>query len=604
MDKGLTFERTMTMQVSAQIIKHISAGLYRTPASSLKELLSNSFDADAEKVDVSFYFDRNKYGTLNMLRKITVKDRGMGMNLEDLSYVFSHIGGSKKQDPFDPDPKTEVLKRPRIGRLGIGMLSVAAACKGFVVRTKKINEHIEYVAEISLDFFSDLLVRTESMDKFKIGNVKIYSRTVPGDDFYTEIEISRFTPPFLENLIDRLGDSFIFTEHNEGSIDSSSYIEEFTEYIQGEVKLRGLPLLDQIIADLGLMVPVEYLPNGPIRESITWKEVDHEIKGANSEGLKTLKKRISKYKFKVYCHFLTKDNDKYETVNSFRLFKPILYPTVSDIEYRGSFEALAPSVYVIPEKKQMIPDDDGNNIENSVSGFYYHQSARILPQEYRGLLIRVYDVALGNTFSDPFNMYIDQYLRYQQSFTEVHLNKGFQSIVNLDREGLYEGSNSYRFLKNYILNFFTGESPSSHESSVSGVQEPAKAELEHKFIEEQKRLFPANKDAVFTQVRKKVNEVRQKEIEKAQKTVEQEILDTFGLSHMEIIRVKDVSEINVSVNEGTIQAELPNFTKRRELWESIFITVGVYEEDPSVRRKMYDALMNIYKILERRDYSE
>ena len=56
------FEKKLTMQVSVQIIKHISSGLYRSPASAIKEIISNSFDADAHNVNIEFHFSYDKDG--------------------------------------------------------------------------------------------------------------------------------------------------------------------------------------------------------------------------------------------------------------------------------------------------------------------------------------------------------------------------------------------------------------------------------------------------------------------------------------------------------------------------------------------------------------
>ena len=72
-------EGTISLQVSAQIVKHISSGLYRSPGSALKELISNSFDADATKVEIAFDFGYDKSGTIK-LTKLIIKDNGEEIN--------------------------------------------------------------------------------------------------------------------------------------------------------------------------------------------------------------------------------------------------------------------------------------------------------------------------------------------------------------------------------------------------------------------------------------------------------------------------------------------------------------------------------------------
>ena len=44
---------TITIEVSSRIIRHISRGIYRSPAGALKELVSNAYDAGARKVTIN-----------------------------------------------------------------------------------------------------------------------------------------------------------------------------------------------------------------------------------------------------------------------------------------------------------------------------------------------------------------------------------------------------------------------------------------------------------------------------------------------------------------------------------------------------------------------
>ena len=154
---------TISLQVSAQIVKHISSGLYRSPGSALKELISNSFDADASKVEITYDFGYDHTGTIK-LSKLIIKDNGKGMDINDLKKIFTHVGGSEKDSP-NKELKTDKNKRPMIGSFGIGMLSVAATCNKFRIITKKKEGQREFIADVSFAFFKDIILRTESMDK-------------------------------------------------------------------------------------------------------------------------------------------------------------------------------------------------------------------------------------------------------------------------------------------------------------------------------------------------------------------------------------------------------------------------------------------------------
>ena len=46
------------IKLSSKTLVHISSGLYRSTANALKELVSNSFDADATVVEINTNFPR------------------------------------------------------------------------------------------------------------------------------------------------------------------------------------------------------------------------------------------------------------------------------------------------------------------------------------------------------------------------------------------------------------------------------------------------------------------------------------------------------------------------------------------------------------------
>ena len=585
---------TISLQVAAQIIKHISAGLYRSPGSSIKELLSNSFDADATNVNVNFYFSYPG-GILN-LDKITIRDDGSGMNIDDLKYVFTHIGGSEKNTPkLELTPKK---KRKIVGRMGIGMLSVASACRGFVVRTKKASENREYIARISLDFFDNTIQRTESMDKSKLGNVVLKSRHV-GDynsDSYTEVEISDFKPPFLESIVPTIANSFIW-QNKKGESSDEKYFEEFVNFIQKTGKLGALPTIDRLIVDVGCMSPVEYLPDGPIRSKIIIDGVTHLVPGTDSEKYIKIKEDIKRLDFNVQIRLMiSKDTNSEREHNSFKLFKPFLYPNIELIKEFG-YDNLDPYVYMLPQHEDKIINDDGEYEHILVKGYYYHQSKRVEPVEYSGLLFRIFNVALGNEFSDPMKFFVDTYMIQQQSLVEIYLDEGFQQIVNLDREGLFEGSNVYRYLKSYLVHYIRGDAPQKPPPVVT---DDKKALIEAKFSSDQQKLFPEDrKSSIVSKIKKRRTQYRAKKITKRAEGLKQKIMDDYKAEDLEIKRVQKLSEIGLSPKEDKLVARIPSFTKRKELWD--LLCIGVLHnigDNSEVRDRIMSFIVSLYMEVE------
>src|SRR4051812_17447075 len=72
-----------------RVIARVTDGIYRQPASAIRELISNAYDADATKV----YIDTDA----PRFERITISDDGRGMRPEVVAYLLCHIGGSAKR---------------------------------------------------------------------------------------------------------------------------------------------------------------------------------------------------------------------------------------------------------------------------------------------------------------------------------------------------------------------------------------------------------------------------------------------------------------------------------------------------------------------------
>src|SRR5882672_1390935 len=95
------------IKVHSQILNDLSSGIYSSPASCIKELINNSYDADAKLVTVRIKPVQNS---------ITIIDDGLGMNAEDFDKNFAWISKSNKRNHGELSP---TLKRPLIGKIGI-----------------------------------------------------------------------------------------------------------------------------------------------------------------------------------------------------------------------------------------------------------------------------------------------------------------------------------------------------------------------------------------------------------------------------------------------------------------------------------------------------
>src|SRR2546425_11430036 len=92
------------IKVASSIVDYLSSGLYESPAACLKELINNSYDADAKNVAVFVKPDADR---------IIIEDDGMGMSKDEFIRHFERISESHKRDESS---KTH-SGRPVIGKI-------------------------------------------------------------------------------------------------------------------------------------------------------------------------------------------------------------------------------------------------------------------------------------------------------------------------------------------------------------------------------------------------------------------------------------------------------------------------------------------------------
>jgi hypothetical protein len=113
-----------TFAISLSILNHLGRNLYRSFVTVLGEAISNSWDANAENVNI--YVDREK-------NSFIIKDDGIGMSRDDFQNKFLKIGYSKRKSGETKSPDKE---RPYIGRKGIGKLALLSCADKITVMSK------------------------------------------------------------------------------------------------------------------------------------------------------------------------------------------------------------------------------------------------------------------------------------------------------------------------------------------------------------------------------------------------------------------------------------------------------------------------------------
>ena len=134
-------EHAYRMTISLDVLKHLGVGLYSNVPAVLSEAVANAWDADAAHVRICVGRDT-----------ITIEDDGHGMSVGDANSRYLLVGYQRRKESGGLTPR---LKRPVMGRKGIGKLSLFSVAKtvsvysvkdgqahGFRMNTERIEEGI------------------------------------------------------------------------------------------------------------------------------------------------------------------------------------------------------------------------------------------------------------------------------------------------------------------------------------------------------------------------------------------------------------------------------------------------------------------------------
>lgn len=109
--------------ISLSVLNHLGRNLYRNFITVLGEAISNSWDAEAKNVWISFDKANNSF---------FVKDDGKGMDAEDFQTKFLKIGYSKRKELGAKSDSG----RPFIGAKGIGKLALLSCADRITIFTR------------------------------------------------------------------------------------------------------------------------------------------------------------------------------------------------------------------------------------------------------------------------------------------------------------------------------------------------------------------------------------------------------------------------------------------------------------------------------------
>lgn len=209
------FVRKLT--VDKRIVPLLSKSTYqRSFPYAIREIISNAYDADATTVKINVNLDK---------KEILISDNGNGMSLDEFGH-YLRIAGQKRERK-----KTPKFGRKRIGRFGIGFLSIFPFCKVLeITSTTEYSKEI-FTAQIpAWKFFEDAEFN-ENIDDIDVEGF-ITKKIKKDNDHFTEIKLKNLTELawgyFDDNILN----------HSKESIKSLNGIQKFIWQLQEDLPLR------------------------------------------------------------------------------------------------------------------------------------------------------------------------------------------------------------------------------------------------------------------------------------------------------------------------------------------------------------------------------
>ena len=474
------------LKTDERVLVRITEGIYRQPSSALRELISNAYDADATQVTI--LTDAPRFA------KVIVRDDGSGLTPEVLENLIEHIGASPKQTKLGAkigvtSPEDSSLSksgRKLIGRIGIGLFSVAQLTRHFQIITKTEGATFRTVADITLNMQSD----GDDSGAFYAGDVHIWAelatdkkshgtevilldlRKTTRDELASQDRWERLdsqdvdsplavvAPSYHIGRVDKTDPDTLKIPPRLPWLDTDKPRERFRKLVQAVFNEVGTtqsnPSLDvvfdkyfQLLWTLGLAAPLDYVerhpfdlrPDGKLR----FFELSNEPKGQATEiklkSTESIRKRLD------YRAPFRKPSDRFSVfIDGVELLRPLRFSNLpstanaidTPLLFVGRYE---PALGGLPQELSGGP---------LCFEAYLLWTPLVVPTQHRGVLIRVGD-ASGAPFDPHFMDYqVSEQQRLRQLTAEIFIRDGLDNAINIDRESFNFAHPHYQLIVKWL----------------------------------------------------------------------------------------------------------------------------------------------------------
>jgi len=482
------------LKTSERILARVTDGIYRQPSSALRELISNAYDADATSVVI--HTDAPRF------EKITIHDNGNGMSPKGLSMLIKSIGGTSKRTWAGVDtnvvnagdPSLSPNGRKLIGKIGIGLFSIAQLSHHFQIITKQKGSDFRIIADITLKTYTEEELGQKKKEKaeFNSGDVSIWTEPATdldshGTDIYIT-DIPKKTKQELRSQSRWKQIDFSKTDETGGEIEEPKYhigrMDKDSDKLKTPAKLpwdfedpadtKFKKLVDAVIDEyyhgvynpqldlifdnylktiwtLSLSSPLDYLDKHPF--DITGEDDIPVFLLSNNKKEQAKELKLSKNtSIREALNLKSPERGKKSSfeviIDGIKLKRPI--KIINEIE--GSSSIKKPMLFVGKysiDKPDMPKDITGGHLSFES---YLLWTPVVVPKQHRGVMVRISDSS-GDLFDETFLKYqVSEQTRLRQITSEIYVLEGLEAALNIDRESFNYAHPHYQILAQWVHN--------------------------------------------------------------------------------------------------------------------------------------------------------
>lgn len=374
---------TGDVKVASRIIDYLSSGLYPSPAACLKELINNSYDADASLVEVFVKPDAGH---------IVIIDNGCGLSRAEFETHFSRISESHKRESGE---KTDG-GRPKIGKIGIGFIAANELCDELEIFSTKLGDPTLLHVTMNFD------VMREPIDTRRDENGDIVKAEYAGEILSAQ-RSEHFTQIFLKRVRGEAREILAGAQPQSENRKKNSLYGLGPDSVAAQLRERSLSTWKQFDSYSETMLKVAL--NIPVRYNRHWVPKHLE------DSVATFARASRNLRFEV----------KYDGAD---LEKPVVLDPGGNDAFIKTFAVTGKLV--------------------KAKGYLYVQHGAIRPQELQGVLLRIRGAAVGEYDSSFWGFSNTEATVIQRWVSgEIWADDRLEEAMNIDRATLREAHPAY-----------------------------------------------------------------------------------------------------------------------------------------------------------------